>query len=121
MNDGGGTCFQGILAVPPRTTFMQDMIVSFMSLAQFVMNKLGYLTFCRQMYAYFEEQYHHIQIGENRGQNIPTLQLFEEYNKEICDTNIDQYKLCTYVRNEQGEDVFKLRDHEFPNGQWKAD
>lgn len=114
---GGATCYQGILAVPPRTSFMQDMIVSYMSLAQFV-DSLGYLTFCRQMYAYFEQQYGDVRIGENNGPNAPVLHLFEEYDQKKCITARDQYGYCTFVRNEHGEDIFKVRDYEFPKGPW---
>ena len=114
----GATCYQGILAVPPQTSFMHDMIVSYMSLAQYV-DSLGYLTFCRQMYAYFEQQYGDVRIGTNNGQDVPTLQLFEEYDKKPCNTERDQYGYCTFVRNEYGEDLFKVRDHEFPKGPWQ--
>lgn len=116
--ENGSTCYQGILAVPPQTSFMKDMIVSFISLSNQV-DKLGYLTFCRQMYAYFEQQYGDVKIGTNKAYNMPTLNLFEEYNKKICDTQFDQYGLCTYVRNEQGYDIFKVRDYEFPKGRWE--
>ena len=48
------------------------------------------------------------------------MHLFEEYNKRECDVQLDRYNFCTYVRDEQGEDLFKVRDHEFPAGAWSG-
>lgn len=112
-SNGGSTCYQGIIAVPPKTNFMQDMISSFILAAETV-DKTGYLTFCRQMYHYFEKNYDQVIVGKNNGNSMLTLYLFEEYNKTICPTKLDRYNVCTYVRDENGQDLFKIRDNNFP-------
>lgn len=111
---GGATCYQGILAVPPRSLFMHDMIDSFLSVANMV-DDLGYLTFCRQMHIYLETQYDQLRVGTNKGD--VDLHLFEEYHATTCQ-QLDRYGFCTYVRDEHGKDLFKVRDHEFPHGAW---
>lgn len=112
------TCYQGILAVPPRTPFMHDMIVSFVS-SLMSRENVPYLTFCHQMYAYIEQEFKNIQIGRNDHPDMHDLHLFEEYEKKPCKSKRDRYNLCTFVRNGHGEDLFKIRDHEFPTGAWR--
>ncbi len=93
---------------------MQDMISSFILAAETV-DKTGYLTFCRQMYYYFEKNYGQVIVGENYATSMLTLHLFEEYDKKNkCPTKLDRYNICTYVRDKNGQDLFKVRDSEFP-------
>lgn len=107
------TCHQGILAAPPGSSFMRDMISSFIMIEPRI-SYLGYLAFCRQMYIYLEKKYPGLQVGKTHSDGLPTLNLYEEFDVSECPTERDQYALCPYIRDADGRIVFKVRDPKFP-------
>lgn len=107
------TCHQGILAAPPGSSFMRDMISSFIMIEPHI-SQIGYLGFCRQMYIYLEKKYPGLKVGKTHSAGLPTLNLYEEFEVSKCPTKRDHYGLCPYIRDADGRIVFKVRDPAFP-------
>ena len=107
------TCHQGILAAPPGSSFMRDMISSFIMIEPHI-SHLGYLAFCRQMYIYLEKKYPGLRVGKTHSAGLPTLNLYEEFEVSECPTKRDHYGFCPYIRDTDGRIVFKVRDPTFP-------
>ena len=107
------TCHQGILASPPGTTFMRDMISSFLLLEPRIA-RVGYLGFCRQMYIYLERNYPGMAVGTTHSEGLPSLTLFQEVDAKPCPTSTDRYGYCPYIRDANGSVLFKGRDPAFP-------
>ena len=111
--DSKPTCYQGILASPPGSAFMRDMITSFLLLEPRI-SRVGYLGFCGQMYKYLEFHYPGMAVGTTHSNGLPSLTLFEEFNVKPCPTSTDRYNFCPYIRDKNGSIVFKVRDPDFP-------
>lgn len=107
------TCHQAILASPPGSAFMRDMISSFLLLEPSI-ERVGYLGFCRQMYVYLERNYPGIKVGTTHSEGLPSLTLFEEFDVKPCPTSTDRYGYCPYIRDANGSILFKGRDPAFP-------
>lgn len=118
-NTSGSTCFQGVLAVPPKSAFMRDMISSFIMIVPYMMKDDldSYLIFCRQMFNYFEKHYATVTVGRNISSVLPPLNMFEEAQCEECTRKrkgMSSRPDCLYLRDSSGENVFQVRDDEFP-------
>lgn len=107
------TCHQGILASPPGSSFMRDMISSFLLLEPRIA-RVGYLGFCSQMHIYLEQKYPGMKVGTTHSEGLPSLTLFEEFDAKPCPTSTDRYDYCPYIRDANGSILFKGRDPDFP-------
>lgn len=108
--------YNGVIATPPLNPIMYDMLHGAMRYN----NTEHYHTICRDGYRVISSYMHQTKLPLGRvpsiNPNIPDIHLYYENIQHICNViEYDRAGYCSFIVNENGCPMMKVRDHTYKN------